>query len=54
MFLKEIFGYFRQNEQYDLRYSDLYGEVEYIDRRNVQPADREAWLKVGWWIPRAT
>ena len=45
MFLKEKFGYFRQNEQYDLRYSDLYGEVEYIDRWNVQPADREAWLK---------
>lgn len=39
-------GFFGEEmQQYDLRYSDLYGEVEYIDRWNVQPADREAWLK---------
>ena len=39
-------GFFGQEmQQYDLRYSDLYGEVEYIDRWNVQPADREAWKK---------
>lgn len=39
-------GFFGEEmQQYDLRYSDLYGEVEYIDRWNVQPADREAWKK---------
>lgn len=31
--------------QFDLRKSDLYGKVEYVDRWNIQPRDFKAWQK---------